>query len=122
SQIALFQSWCIDTAQPLNLEKVLELPNSAVADGFQDGIGARQWEVKTTIPRSDDSGDGKMVQVMRPKVGGRISGGGFVAIFRRWPSRGGSTTTPSQVLEEMEQPDNSDEPTVVENPGEDSKA
>ncbi|KAF7556628.1 hypothetical protein G7046_g6250 [Stylonectria norvegica] len=84
SQIADFQAWALKTDQPVRLEKVVELPVSTTADGVRDNSGGREWDVKTVIPRD---GDGEMVQVMRPKVGDRVAGGGFVAVLRRWPVR-----------------------------------
>lgn len=85
SQIADFQAWALDTKQPVRLEKVLELPVTTVSDGLNDASGGRQWDVKTVIPRAEQASAGKPVQVMRPKVGDRIGGGGFIAILRRWP-------------------------------------
>lgn len=86
SQIADFQAWAVTTKQPIRLEKVIELPISTMADGGKGGGGGKEWDVKTVIPR-DDEGEGKMVQVMRPKVGDRVAGGGFVAVMRRWPAQ-----------------------------------
>lgn len=85
SQIADFQKWSTETRQPIRLEKVLELPVSTTSDGVHDAGGGRHWDVKTVVPKSSQGGDGKVVQVMRPKVGERIAGGGFVAVLRRWP-------------------------------------
>lgn len=68
------------TAQPLRLEKVLELPVSTTAGG------GRHWDVRMTVPRNCP--DARAVQVMRPKVGDRLAGGGFVAVLRRWPEAG----------------------------------
>ncbi|KIE00776.1 tRNA (adenine-N(1)-)-methyltransferase, partial [Metarhizium majus ARSEF 297] len=88
SQIADFQKWSAETRQPVRLEKVLELPVSTTSDGVHDAGGGRHWDVKTVMPKASASqgGDGKVVQVMRPKVGDRIAGGGFVAVLRRWPA------------------------------------
>lgn len=88
SQIADFQSWSTETDQPLRLEKVIELHVTSATEGaVHDGGGGRNWDVKTVVPKAhqDGSGAGKPVQVMRPKVGERIAGGGFVAVLRRWP-------------------------------------
>jgi hypothetical protein len=84
SQIASFQTWATETKQPLRLEKVIELPVSTRSEGSNDGSGGREWDVKMVTPKAD-GGPGRLVQVMRPKVGDRIAGGGFVAVFRRWP-------------------------------------
>ncbi|GAB0135224.1 hypothetical protein EsDP_00003570 [Epichloe bromicola] len=86
SQIGDFQKWSTENRQPVRLEKVLELPVSTTSDGVHDAGGGRHWDVKTVLPRASQDGDGKLVQVMRPKVGERIAGGGFVAILRRWPT------------------------------------
>lgn len=89
SQIGDFMTWSRTTQQSIRLERVLELPTSAIADG-RDAFGAREWDVKTVTPRAaqiegeaEGGDEAKMVQVMRPKVGQRIGGGGFVAILRR---------------------------------------
>ena len=81
SQIAEFQEWCI--GRSLRLERVLELPTTGVSDTMPDGSGGRLWDVKVVKPRGDEAEDGKMVRVMRPKVGDRVAGGGFVAVFRK---------------------------------------
>ena len=88
SQIADFQRWSAETCQPVRLEKVLELPVSTTSDGVHDAGAGRHWDVKTVVPKAWKEGDGeaKVVQVMRPKVGERIAGGGFVAVLRRWPT------------------------------------
>ncbi|KHO00557.1 tRNA (adenine-N(1)-)-methyltransferase [Metarhizium album ARSEF 1941] len=86
SQIADFQKWSTETRQPVRLEKVLELPVSTTSDGVHDAGGGRHWDVKLVVPKASLGGDGKPVQVMRPKVGDRIAGGGFVAVLRRWPA------------------------------------
>ncbi|KAF4992777.1 hypothetical protein FGRMN_6930 [Fusarium graminum] len=83
SQIADFQAWVLRTGQPMRHERVIELEVSTTADGVLDTGGGKEWDVKTVIPRENP--DGAPVQVMRPKVGDRISGGGFVAVMRRWP-------------------------------------
>ncbi|KAK2603812.1 hypothetical protein QQS21_004014 [Conoideocrella luteorostrata] len=89
SQIGDFQKWSAETRQPVRLEKVLELPVSTTSDGVHDAGGGRHWDVKTVIPKGSQGGEGKAVQVMRPKVGERIAGGGFVAVLRRWPVESG---------------------------------
>ncbi|KAJ6442144.1 tRNA (adenine-N(1)-)-methyltransferase [Purpureocillium lavendulum] len=86
SQVADFQAWALRTQQPLRLEKVLELPIATTTDGVHDSAGGRQWDVKTTIPKEHQGDESKRVHIMRPKVGDRIAGGGFVAVFRRWPA------------------------------------
>ncbi|KAF5024112.1 hypothetical protein F66182_3814 [Fusarium sp. NRRL 66182] len=84
SQIADFQAWAVRSGQPLRYERVIELPVSTTADGIRDNPGGgKEWDVKTVIPK--DQPDSAPVQVMRPKVGDRIAGGGFVAVMRRWP-------------------------------------
>ncbi|RGP79481.1 tRNA adenine-N 1--methyltransferase [Fusarium longipes] len=83
SQIARFQAWVSATKQPVRQERVIELEVSTTADGVLDTGGGKEWDVKTVIPRADPQGI--PVQVMRPKVGDRLSGGGFVGVFRRWP-------------------------------------
>ena len=94
SQIASFQAWCAETKQPVRAEKVIELPNTTVSEGLQEGTGGRQWEVKIVKPRRDDVKDTRMVDVMRPKVGDRMAGGGFLIVLRRWPS------LPESIVEE----------------------
>lgn len=88
SQIADFQAWSTETKQPVRMEKVIELYSTTTSDGgVHDSSGGRHWDVKTVIPRAQqgEGGDGKPVQVMRPRVGERVAGGGFVAVLRRWP-------------------------------------
>ncbi|KAM5356436.1 hypothetical protein ACJ41O_003082 [Fusarium nematophilum] len=84
SQIADFQTWALRSRQPIRPERVIELAVSTTADGVHDSGGGKEWDVKTVIPREHP--DGAPVQVMRPKVGDRIAGGGFVAVMRRWPA------------------------------------
>ncbi|KAM0495302.1 hypothetical protein ACHAP8_008148 [Fusarium lateritium] len=84
SQIARFQTWISQTKQPLRQERVIELDVSTTADGVLDTGGGKEWDVKTVVPRADP--EAVPVQVMRPKVGDRLSGGGFVAVYRRWPN------------------------------------
>lgn len=118
SQIAEFARWTAEDAvgRRLKLEKVVELPNtvsvSAAEDGgLNDGGGGRAWDVRTVVPRSreeeEEDGGGRGVwQVMRPKVGDRVGGGGFVAVFRKWPVReeeGSSVVEEGSLGEEMEQ-------------------
>ncbi|OAA37849.1 tRNA (adenine-N(1)-)-methyltransferase [Metarhizium rileyi] len=86
SQIADFQKWSAKTRQPVRLEKVLELPVSTTSDGVHDAGGGRHWDVKAVVTKALQGEDGKTVQVMRPKVGDRIAGGGFLAVLRRWPA------------------------------------
>ncbi|KAK7398298.1 hypothetical protein QQX98_012327 [Neonectria punicea] len=82
SQVGDFQAWAKRTGQPVQVEKVLELPVSTTADGIRDCGGGREWDVKTVIPKGADD-DVQPVQVMRPKVGDRVVGGGFIAVLRR---------------------------------------
>lgn len=84
SQIADFQAWALRTGQPIRHERAIELAVSTTADGTRDTGGGKEWDVKTVIPRSDPNG--VPVQVMRPKVGERIAGGGFVHVMRRFPA------------------------------------
>jgi tRNA A58 N-methylase Trm61 len=84
SQIARFQAWISQTKQPLRQERVIELDVSTTADGVLDTGGGKEWDVKTVVPRADP--EAVPVQVMRPKVGDRLSGGGFVGVYRRWPN------------------------------------
>ncbi|KAF4508768.1 hypothetical protein G6O67_005107 [Ophiocordyceps sinensis] len=84
SQIADFEARNRQT-NLLRLEKVLELPVTTITNGLHDSVGGRQWDVRMTFPRAQQEGSDKMVQVLRPKVGDRIGGGGFVAVYRRWP-------------------------------------
>ncbi|UNI22530.1 hypothetical protein JDV02_008411 [Purpureocillium takamizusanense] len=86
SQIADFQAWSLRTQQPLRLETVLELPTGVATDGVHDAAGGKQWDVRTVLPKEHQGDESKRVQVMRPKVGDRIVGGGFVAVLRRWPA------------------------------------
>ncbi|KAM0558212.1 hypothetical protein ACHAPJ_004896 [Fusarium lateritium] len=83
SQIADFQAWAIRSRQPIRHERVIELAVSTTADGTRDTGGGKEWDVKTVIPK--DQPDSAPVQIMRPKVGDRIAGGGFIAVMRRWP-------------------------------------
>lgn len=104
SQIAEFHAWSTLNKKPLQLEKVLELPNTTANDGVHDGSsGGRHWAIKNVMPKTDTAPDGtppRMVQVMRPKVGDRLAGGGFVAVYRRWPS--GSAVEEESQSEEVE--------------------
>lgn len=101
SQVAEFQAWALERQLPLQLEKVLELPTTSTADGVRDGgCGGRHWDVKIVKPKpvppmEEGLEDGvedecptesEPVVVMRPKVGGRVAGGGFVAVYRKWPA------------------------------------
>lgn len=109
SQIAEFHAWMMQTGQPIRLEKVLELPTSTNNDGVHDGGGGgRHWDVKTVIPKVFPNEDGspnnvesKPVQVMRPKVGDRIAGGGFVAVLRRWPQAEPASLESPQSVNEL---------------------
>ncbi|KAH8174371.1 tRNA (adenine-N(1)-)-methyltransferase [Sarocladium implicatum] len=97
SQIAEFQEWCM--GRGLRLEKVLELPTTGVSDTMPDASGGRLWEVKIVKPRGDEGEDGKMVRVMRPKVGDRVAGGGFVAVFRKLGDEAGLSQQEEAVSE-----------------------
>ncbi|KAL7795065.1 adenine-N(1)--methyltransferase [Trichoderma ceciliae] len=88
SQIADFQAWSAETKQPVRTEKVIELYSTTASEGgVHDSSGGRHWDVKTVVPRAQqgEGGSHKPVQVMRPRVGERVAGGGFVAVLRRWP-------------------------------------
>lgn len=104
SQIAEFHAWSTLNKKPLRLEKVLELPTTTINDGVHDGSsGGRHWAVMNVRPKAEsghDESPGRIVQVMRPKVGDRVGGGGFVGVFRRWPV--GSTASEESQLEEDE--------------------
>lgn len=50
---------------------------------MQECEGGRSWNVSTVVPK--DSEDGRVVQIMRPRMGDRVAGGGFVAVFRKIP-------------------------------------
>ena len=93
SQIAEVAGWSVRTGQPLRLERVSELANTTSVGsddaGLNDGGGGRTWDLRTVMPKRD-AAEGEVVQVMRPKVGERVAGGGFVAVFRRWPQRDAS--------------------------------
>ncbi|KAH6603284.1 trna adenine-n1--methyltransferase [Trichoderma cornu-damae] len=105
SQIADFQAWSAETKQPVRTEKVIELYSTTASEGgVHDSSGGRHWDVKTVVPRAQQGEDGnnKPVQVMRPKVGERVAGGGFVAVFRRWPV---SEVPVQEASEEAEAPE-----------------
>ncbi|PFH56873.1 hypothetical protein XA68_15833 [Ophiocordyceps unilateralis] len=96
SQIAGFQEWCKRTGQPVLLEKAIELSVTTVVDGHNDAGGGRLWNVKMSIPRADKGAPDKQVQVLRPMVGGQVAGGGFVAVYRRWPAGEMSASVPEE--------------------------
>ncbi|KAF4996080.1 hypothetical protein FDECE_12591 [Fusarium decemcellulare] len=103
SQIADFQAWAVRSDQPLNCERVIELAVSTTADGIRDSGGGKEWDIRTTMPKGQI--DGAPVQVMRPKVGDRVVGGGFVAAMRRWPVKqmaGKSESSDEQVASELD--------------------
>lgn len=80
SQVAALAAWSTRTGQPLRLDRVAELPNSSSAEyGVLESEGGRAWNVKTVVPKEG----AEPVQVMRPRVGDKIAGGGFVAVLRR---------------------------------------
>ncbi|KAF7548245.1 hypothetical protein G7Z17_g7187 [Cylindrodendrum hubeiense] len=93
SQIGDFQAWMKRTNQPVRFERVIELAVSTTADGVRDTGGGREWDVKTVIPRGAEA-DAQPVQVMRPKVGDRVVGGGFVAILRRYHAKASPEAEP----------------------------
>lgn len=104
SQVAEFQKWVGDNRQPVRCEKVLELPVSTSADGTHDSGGGRPWDVKTVTPREDSLENGQPVQIMRPKVGDRVVGGGFIALFRRWPVEAQSLLSLAERTEAVDVP------------------
>lgn len=121
SQIADFQAWILRSGQPIRPERVIELPVSTTADGVRDTGGGKEWDVKTVIPK--DQPDGAPVQVMRPRVGDRIAGGGFVAVMRRWPA--GQVPSEAQSLgdeavSELDELSGTDEVPESEKPSESS--
>lgn len=113
SQIAEFQAWALETKAEVQLEKVLELPTTSTADGVRDGgCGGRHWDVKIVKPKpapgeavreevEDGATEPESVVVMRPKVGGRVAGGGFIAVYRKWPA-GSSRLQPEEPEAEAE--------------------
>ncbi|KAF4344268.1 tRNA (adenine-N(1)-)-methyltransferase [Fusarium beomiforme] len=107
SQIGDFQTWVARTGQPVRPERVVELEVSTTADGVLDTGGGKEWDVKTVVTKENP--EGAAVQVMRPKVGERVTGGGFVAVLRRWPV--------DQVRSQVEPPAQED-PAEVENASE----
>ncbi|KAH7309494.1 S-adenosyl-L-methionine-dependent methyltransferase [Stachybotrys elegans] len=82
SQVAEFDNWRRTTGMRMTILRVIELPNSTFSGGEFDGSGGKEWSVGTSLVENED-GSTKVVQRMRPKVGDRIAGGGFVAVFRR---------------------------------------
>ncbi|OHE97389.1 tRNA (Adenine-N(1)-)-methyltransferase [Colletotrichum orchidophilum] len=88
TQILDFVVWAKDTEQPLVLDRVVELQTSTSGDDmFQDGTGGRNWDVKVVNIRKaiekGETGAAARGIVCRPKVGSRIVGGGFVAVFSK---------------------------------------
>lgn len=79
----------------LMLERVLELPTSTTQlDGPRQGASGVEWDVRMVTPRKDlpRTPDAvplapRQVAVCRKKVGISVTGGGFVAVFRRMPER-----------------------------------
>ena len=101
SQIGEFEVWAKETGQPIKQEKVLELSNDRHSEKQSDvggWGGGRPWDVKIVTPKKAKAAvegtKSEAVQVMRPTVGGLVVGGGFVAIYRRYP--GNTSTQPSQ--------------------------
>ncbi|TDZ54608.1 tRNA (adenine(58)-N(1))-methyltransferase TrmI [Colletotrichum trifolii] len=83
TQVLDFVVWAEESGQPIKLDRVVELSTST-SNGdvqFRDGLGGRHWDVKTVGIRKTAA---KGV-VCRPKVGGLVIGGGFLAVFSRLP-------------------------------------
>ncbi|KAK1529449.1 tRNA (Adenine-N(1)-)-methyltransferase [Colletotrichum paranaense] len=90
TQILDFVVWAKDTEQPLVQDCVVELQTSTSGDDmFQDGTGGRNWDVKVVSIRKaierGETGAAARGIVCRPKVGSRVVGGGFVAVFTKLP-------------------------------------
>ncbi|KAH7152929.1 S-adenosyl-L-methionine-dependent methyltransferase [Dactylonectria macrodidyma] len=102
SQIGDFQAWMRSTDQPVRFERVLEFPISTTADGVRDTGGGREWDVKTVVPRGAEA-DAQPVQIMRPKVGDRVAGGGFVAVLRRHHAIASAEVEPVEPVEPVEE-------------------
>ncbi|KAL2875488.1 hypothetical protein SGCOL_009257 [Colletotrichum sp. CLE4] len=90
TQILDFVTWAKDTEQPLVQDRVVELQTSTSGDDmFQDGTGGRNWDVKVVAIRKaierGETGAAARGIVCRPKVGSRVVGGGFVAVFTKLP-------------------------------------
>ncbi|KAI3528102.1 tRNA (Adenine-N(1)-)-methyltransferase [Colletotrichum filicis] len=90
TQILDFVVWAKDTEQPLVQDRVVELQTSTSGDDmFQDGTGGRNWDVKVVNIRKaierGETGAAARGIVCRPKVGSRVVGGGFVAVFTKLP-------------------------------------
>lgn len=107
--------WAEETAQLVYMDRVIELPSSTFEEGFHDGVGGREWDIRSVMPRkyarrgggagAADEGDGaetvrereqaeaeeagksKKAIVCRPKVGNMVGGGGFLTIFTRRMAR-----------------------------------
>lgn len=117
SQIGDFIKWSTTTDQDLRLDRVSELVTSSSGEfGVGENEGGRAWKVKTVVPkvyRADKTGrqhvegeevmaqQQEVVQIMRPKVGERICGGGFVAVLRK--VRGGQGREEAEVVEVEEE-------------------
>ncbi|OBR03904.1 tRNA (Adenine-N(1)-)-methyltransferase [Colletotrichum higginsianum IMI 349063] len=102
TQILNFVVWAKDEAQPLILDRVVELQTSTSGgDGmFRDGTGGRNWEVKVVNIRKavqeGETGAAAQAHVCRPKVGTLVVGGGFVAVFGRIQRQGGPVVEPAE--------------------------
>ena len=87
SQIADVVAWARAAGRGLRLELVVELPMAVNQDrDLLDGTGGREWDVRIVgaADRSTSVRDGAAAaSVCRPRVGGTIGGGGFVAAFRK---------------------------------------
>ena len=100
SQIAAFAAWSAKERQPLRLDRAAELPTSSSADyGVQECEGGRSWNVSTVVPK--DSQDGELVQILRPRVGDKVAGGGFVAVFRKIPEEDAEQIIGNEAVEEV---------------------
>ncbi|AGO10695.1 AaceriADR347Cp [[Ashbya] aceris (nom. inval.)] len=79
---SIMQIWnCVERVKAegvqLSLTAVYELTAGS------GGGGMRQWDLRKTVIKDT----GKTGMVVRPKVGARVVGGGFVAVFRRAPRK-----------------------------------
>ena len=101
SQIGDFVKWSTLTRQELRLDRVAELQTSSTSEfGIGENEGGRAWRVQTVRPRKyardrtgrehvpeasaeEEAEQPELVQIMRPKVGERVCGGGFVAVLRK---------------------------------------
>ncbi|KAL2759182.1 hypothetical protein ACRALDRAFT_2099743, partial [Sodiomyces alcalophilus JCM 7366] len=94
--------WAEESTQPVYMDRVIELPSSTWSEGFHDGVGGREWDIRSVMPRKyaresggetvpekdqdeseEEVGKSKKAIVCRPKVGNLVGGGGFLTIFTR---------------------------------------